>query len=131
MVVPVVRGIRTTWLLVAAVASVAAATFASAAPATTGAELVIPMRVTLTDRGIHFSARPRVDLDTTVLFLVTNRSSGRRWFQIGGPRTERRTRVLRHGATDRFYFVFRVRGRVPYKSGGPSAPVRAGTFRVS
>jgi hypothetical protein len=111
-------------------ALVAAATLASDARATTGAELIIPMRVTLTDRGIHFSARPKIDLDTTVLFLVTNKSSQRRWFQIGNPKNDRRTRVLRRGGTDRFYFVFRARGRVPYKSGGPGAPVRSGIFRV-
>jgi hypothetical protein len=117
--------------LVGGAALLAAASFTSASRATTGAELVLPMRVTLTDRAIHFNARPRVDLDTTVLFLVTNKSSRRRWFQIGVPKTQRRTRVLRRGAIDRFYYVFRVRGRVPFASGGPGVQLRSGTFRVS
>ena len=125
-----VSGFVATGLAALGAVVVAAATFASAAPATTGPELVIPLRVTLTDRGIHLSAHPRIDLDTTVLFLVTNRSSRRRWFQVGSRRNERRTRVLRRGQTDRFYYVFRTRGRVPYTSGGPGARLRTGIFRV-
>jgi hypothetical protein len=116
---------------VALAAAVAVSTAAFAAPQTTGPELVIPMRVTLSDRGPVLSAVPHVDLETTILFIVTNRSSKPRWFSIGNTRsTTRRTHVLRRGTSERFYFVFRVRGKVRYESGGPAVPSRGGLFRV-
>jgi hypothetical protein len=116
-------------VLLAVVLAVSAA--ASAAPQTTGPELIIPMRVTLSDRGPVLSAAPQVDLETTVFFIVTNRSSKPRWFSIGNDRaTTRRTHVLKRGTSERFYFVFRVRGKVRYQSGGPAVATRGGLFRV-
>jgi hypothetical protein len=113
-------------------AAAAAVSFPAAAPATTGAELIIPLRATLTDRGVVFSAPPRVDLDTTVLFLVTNKGTQARWFQVGTRSTTlRRTRLLRRGQSTRFYYVFRIRGTVPYRSDGPTARLRTGIFRVA
>jgi hypothetical protein len=104
---------------------------AATAPATTGPELIIPMRVTLTNDGMVLSASGRVDLDTTMLFIIENRALGARWFSVGGPRTDvRRTPSLRRGATNRFYYVFRVRGKVPFAMGGPGVRLRAGNFRV-
>ena len=102
------------------------------AGATTGTEVIIPLRATLTKSGgIHLSATPRVDLETTILFLVTNRSAKPRWFEIGTRRTTlRRTPLIRPGQTDRFYYVFRVRGKVPFRFGGPGTVPRRGVFRV-
>jgi hypothetical protein len=116
---------------IAFAAALAASTASFAAPQTTGTELIIPMRVTLNDRGPVLSAAPEVDLETTILFIVTNRSSKPRWFSIGNTRaTMRRTHVLRRGKSERFYFVFRVRGKIRYESGGPAVPARGGLFRV-
>lgn len=107
-------------------------TGAGPANATTGTELVIPLRATLTKSGgLHLSATPRVDVETTVLFLVTNRSAKPRWFEIGTRRTAlRRTPLIRPGKTNRFYYVFRVRGKVPFRYGGPGSVARRGVFRV-
>ena len=121
-----------TFAAAATTAAIVAATFASAAPATTGSEIVLPMPTRLTDRGIFFNAPPRVELDTTFLFVVTNRSSRNRWFQVGTSKTMvRRTKLLRPGQSTRFYYVFQVRGKIPYRSDGPNARLRSGTFRVS
>ncbi len=126
---------RRTFAAAAAAALAGAAlagTLTPAAPATTGTEIVLPMPTRLTDRGIVFNAPPRVELDTTFLFLVTNRSSRSRWFQVGTSKTMvRRTKLLRRGETARFYYVFQVRGRIPYRSDGPTAPLRSGIFRVA
>jgi len=105
---------------------------AGAAGTTTGTELIVPMRATLTKSGgLHLSASPRVELETTILFLVTNRSAKRRWFEIGTRTTElRRTPLMRPGATERFYYVFRVRGTTPFRWGGPGAKPRRGVLRV-
>ena len=124
---------RTALVVVAALASMlVAASGAGAAPTTTGTELIIPMRATLTKTGgLHLSASPRVDLETTILFLVTNRSAKRRWFEIGTRTTSlRRTRLIRPGATERFYYVFRVRGTTPFRWGGPGTMPRRGVIRV-
>ena len=127
------RPYRLTLALVGAlVLLVVPVTGAGAAPSTTGTELVIPLRATLMKSGgIHLSASPRVDLETTILFLVTNRSSKPRWFEIGTRKTTlRRTPLIRPGATDRFYYVFRMRGKVPFRYGGPGIVARSGAFRV-
>lgn len=116
----------------ALVAAAAAAALPASAPGTTGAEIVLPMPTRLTDRSILFNAPPRVELDTTFLFVVTNRSSRSRWFEVGTRRTMlRRTKLLRPGQSTRFYYVFQVRGKIPYRSDGPNAPLRSGIFRVS
>ncbi len=125
--------IRLAVIAVAALAlTIAASGVAAAAPATTGTELVIPLRATFTKTGrIHLSASPKVDLETTILFLVTNRSAKRMWFEIGTRSTSlRRTPLVKPGATDRFYYVFRVRGTVPFRYGGPGLAPRSGVFRV-
>jgi hypothetical protein len=106
--------------------------WAGAAPTTTGTELIIPLRATFTKTGgLHLSATPRVDLETTILFLVTNHSAKRMWFEIGTRSTElRRTPLVKPGSTDRFYYVFRVRGKLPFRYGGPGLTTRSGVFRV-
>ena len=124
---------RATLALVGAVLLLSVPTSgAGAATQTTGTELVIPLRATLMKNGgVHLSAAPRVDLETTILFLVTNRSTKPRWFEIGTRKTTlRRTPLIRPGATDRFYYVFRVRGRTPFRWGGPGIAPRSGVFRV-
>jgi hypothetical protein len=124
---------RTVFAVVLALASVLVATSgAGGAGATTGTELVIPMRATLTKTGgLHLSASPRVDLETTILFLVTNHSAKRRWFEIGTRDTTlRRTRLIRPGKTERFYYVFRLRGTTPFRWGGPGTTPRRGVIRV-
>jgi hypothetical protein len=119
-------------LLVSFVATAAAVSGSAAAPTTTGTELVIPLRATITKTGgLHLGATPKVDLETTILFLVTNRSSKPRWFEIGTRSTLlRRTPPVKPGATNRFYYVFRVRGTVPFRWGGSGAAPRSGVFRV-
>jgi hypothetical protein len=105
---------------------------AGAAPTTTGTELIIPLRATFTKTsGLHLSATPKVDLETTILFLVTNHSAKRMWFEVGTRKTSlRRTPLVKPGGTDRFYYVFRVRGKVPFRYGGPGIVARSGAFRV-
>lgn len=115
----------------AALATLVVPSAAATAPATTGPELIIPIRVTLSDRGIVLSASTRVQLDTTILFIVTNRARTRRWFSVGNrPATLRRTNQLRPGRSERFYYVFRVRETVRFRSGGPGVKPRTGRFRV-
>ena len=128
---------RSTRLLLAVLAVVvlaAAATGggAGAAPTTTGTELIIPLRANFTRTGgLHLSASPKVDLETTILFLVTNHSAKRMWFEVGTRATSlRRTPLVKPGGTDRFYYVFRVRGTVPFRYGGPGLTTRTGVFRV-
>lgn len=118
-------------LVTLAVAAVAT-TGAGSAPTTTGTELIIPLRATFTKTGgLHLSASPRVDLETTILFLVTNHSAKRMWFEVGTRATSvRRTPLVKPGSTDRFYYVFRVRGTVPFRYGGPGMTTRSGVFRV-
>ena len=119
-------------LAVGALAVAAAAPGAGAAPATTGTELIVPLRATFTRTGgLHLSATPKVDLETTILFLITNHSAKRMWFEVGTRSTTlRRTPLVRRGGTDRFYYVFRVRGKVPFRYGGPGLATRTGVFRV-
>ena len=115
-------------LSVAALALPAAGTTRSA---TTGPELIYPIRVTLNDRGIVLSASPRMQLDTTILFIVRNRASNRRWFAVGNrPATLRRTHLLRPGRSEQFYYIFRARGTVKFQSGGPGVTLRTGKFTV-
>jgi hypothetical protein len=119
-------------VLVALAVAAVATTGAGSAPTTTGTELIIPLRATFTKTGgLHLSASPRVDLETTILFLVTNHSARRMWFEVGTRATSvRRTPLVKPGSTDRFYYVFRVRGTVPFRYGGPGLTTRSGVFRV-
>ena len=119
-------------VLVALAVAAVATTGAGSAPTTTGTELIIPLRATFTKTGgLHLSASPRVDLETTILFLVTNHSAKRMWFEVGTRATSlRRTPLVKPGRTDRFYYVFRVRGTVPFRYGGPGLTTRSGVFRV-
>lgn len=119
-------------VLVALAVAAVATTGAGSAPTTTGTELIIPLRATFTKTGgLHLSASPRVDLETTILFLVTNHSAKRMWFEVGTRSTSlRRTPLVKPGSTDRFYYVFRVRGTVPFRYGGPGLTTRSGVFRV-
>ena len=76
-------------------------------------------------------AAPKVDLETTILFLVTNHSAKRMWFEVGTRATSlRRTPLVKPGGTDRFYYVFRVRGTVPFRYGGTGMTTRTGVFKV-
>lgn len=119
-------------VLVALAVAAVATTGGGSAPTTTGTELIIPLRATFTKTGgLHLSASPRVDLETTILFLVTNHSAKRMWFEVGTRATSvRRTPLVKPGSTDRFYYVFRVRGTVPFRYGGPGLTTRSGVFRV-
>lgn len=117
---------------VASLASLAGPAAGTTRPATTGPELIYPIRVTLTDRGVVLSASARMELDTTILFIVTNRASGRRWFSVGNrPATLRKTHLLRASRSERFYYIFRARGTVKFQSGGPGVTVRTGKFTVA
>src|SRR5262245_9223635 len=125
------RSLRATVALVGALlALVVTASVAGTASATTGADLIIPIRATLTKHGTCLTgASPRIDDATTVLFLIENHSSKARGFQIGTPASERRSVLMRPGTGDRFYYVFRAPGKVPFRSAGPNAKLLTGAFK--
>jgi len=96
------------------------------AGATTGIEVTIPVTVSLTDTGVKFSAKLDATTDTTLQVRVVNRSSARRWFQLGW----RKTHLLRRGAVEYFYYSFHVPGRVVWRSDGPSVRAFKGSLGV-
>jgi hypothetical protein len=107
---------------VAALAAVAAGT----APATTGIEEVIPVRITLTDKGVSFSHRLKPTTNSTIAVQVVNRSKVRRTFRLGW----RKTRALRRGAHENFYYSFSVPGNVVWRSAGTTGKAFQGKIHV-
>ena len=85
-------------------------------------------------RGLPARSHPnirRARIRVNSWFLVTNHSAKRMWFEVGTRGTSlRRTPLVRPGGTDRFYYVFRVRGTVPFRYGGPGMTTRTGVFKV-
>ena len=125
------RRLATSFAAAASLVALAVPAAGASRPATTGPELIFPVRVTLTSGGVVLSASPKMELDTTILFIVTNRAKGRRWFSVGNRRaTLRKTHLLRAGGSERFYYIFRARGTVKFQSGGPGVNVRTGKFTV-
>lgn len=100
-----------------------------AAPATTGIEVTVPIKVTLSDSGVVF--KPAVgklhpDTDTTYQVRVVNRSSAKRTFRLG----YRSTKPLAHGATEDFYFTFHAVGTISWSAGNLQARGAKGVFDV-
>lgn len=98
-----------------------------AAGATTGIDVTIPVAVTLTDKGVHFSHRLHATTDTTVRVKVTNRSSVRRSFALGW----RKTHALKRGGVELFYYSFHVPGKTAWRSQGTGGKTFHGTLRVT
>jgi hypothetical protein len=107
---------------VAALAAVAAVS----APATTGIEEVIPVRVTLTDKGVAFSHHLKPNTNSTIAVTVVNRSSARRTFKLG----YRKTHQLQRGAHENFYYSFTVPGKVVWRSAATKGKAFQGTIKV-
>jgi hypothetical protein len=100
-----------------------------AAPATTGIEVTIPIKVTITDGGVVFTPAVRKlhpDTDTTYQVRVVNRASRTHSFRIG----YRVTRPLAKGASEDFYFTFHTVGKVRWRAGPAKAPTAKGIFDV-
>jgi hypothetical protein len=93
---------------VALVAAVAAGT----APATTGIEEVIPVRITLTDAGVSFSHHLKPTTNSTIAVQVVNRSKARRTFKLGW----RKTHAIQRGGHENFFYSFSVPGNVVWRS---------------
>jgi hypothetical protein len=96
------------------------------ARATTGIEVTVPVTVSLSDAGVKFSRKLDATTDTTLQVKVVNRSSTRRWFQLGW----RRTHLLRPRGVEYFYYSFHVPGRVAWRSGGTGGKAFRGSLRV-
>jgi hypothetical protein len=116
-----VRLLFLTWT-VAALAAAAAA----GASATTGIEAVIPVRITLTDKGVAFSHHLKPNTNSTIAVTVVNKSSKRRTFKLGW----RKTHALGKGGRERFYYSFSVPGTVVWRSAGTGAKTFRGTIHV-
>lgn len=97
---------------VLAAALVAALAAAGQVRATTGVEVVVPVKVTLTDKGVLFSHRLKPDTATTIRVKVINQSSARRFFKLGW----RKTHTLQRGGTELFYYSFHTRGLTAWRS---------------
>jgi hypothetical protein len=99
------------------------------AAATTGIEVTIPIKVTITDRGVVFTPAVRKlhpDTDTTYQVRVVNRASRTHSFRIG----YRATKPLAKGASEDFYFTFHTVGKVRWRAYNAKAPSAMGTFDV-
>jgi hypothetical protein len=115
-----------------AVAAVACASLlggiaAHRATATTAPDVITDVKVTLTAHGVIFRPRRvRPDTDTTLIVKVVNSAKSRRWFQLGG----RKTQFLRRGGSELFYYSFHLAGPVKWLSGGVSGKTVAGHLYV-
>jgi hypothetical protein len=96
------------------------------ASATTGIEEVIPVRITLTDKGVAFSHHLKPNTNSTIAVKVVNRSSKRRTFKLGW----RKTHALQKGGYETFYYSFSVPGKVTWRSAGTNAKTFRGTIKV-
>jgi hypothetical protein len=111
--------------LISAVAALAGVA-AGAAPATTGIEEVIPVRVTLTDKGVSFSHHLKPNTNSTIAVQVVNRSKIRRSFKLGW----RKTHAIQRGGHENFYYSFSVPGNVVWRSAGSSGKTFQGKIHV-
>ncbi len=96
-----------------AVSSLVVLAFASAPSArthTTGPDVFLQIKVTLTDTNVKLSTKV-VKRAQTVYFNVTNQGKLPHNFVIGGNKTV----VLKHGKTDTFVIAFTERGKYGYK----------------
>ena len=100
---------------------------AGSARATTGVGYDFVVGVRLTDSGILFTHQQHFYRGAAVEFEVVNKSSSKRWFNIGG----RQTKLLKPNAKEIFFLGFDRRGKVPYRSWGPAARQFTGTFTIS
>jgi hypothetical protein len=99
------------------------------ASATTGIEVTIPIKVTITDTGVVFTPALRKlhpDTDTTYQVRVVNTTAKKHAFRIG----YRSTKPLAKGAAENFFFTFHTVGKVPWGANNTTAPTAKGTFDV-
>jgi hypothetical protein len=94
--------------------------------ATTGVDVTVPVKVTLTDRGVSFSHRLKPTTNTTLAVRVINRSHTVRRFTLGW----RKTHMLQRGGHEEFYFTFYTPGKIAWRSAASSAKDFRGTIRV-
>jgi hypothetical protein len=113
-------------VLCALAASVATLVLAGRAAATTGVDVTVPVKVTLTDRGVSFSHRLKPTTNTTLAVRVINRSSLRRRFTLGW----RKTHLLQRGGVEEFFFTFYAPGKVVWRSAASDGKDFRGTIRV-
>lgn len=104
----------------------AASLLVPGAGATTGTEIVVPVKATLTDSGVRFVYRMRPNTQTTFLVTVRNRSTSRRTFSLGF----RKTRMLPRGTSQTFFYSFQRPGRAYWRSTGAGGKTYRGFFRV-
>ena len=121
------RHLRTILGLATALAAVATLASPPFAGATTGIEVTVPVRVTLSDSGVTFSPKLHPDTNTTLVVRVVNRSSTPRSFTFGF----RQTQPLEKGSAVLFYYTFHLAGKVPWKSHAASGKTFAGLTKVS
>jgi hypothetical protein len=119
----VTRGLAIVVVIACCIAAILAA---SRAQATTGLEITIPVRITLTDKGVTFSHKLRPTTDTTIAARVVNRSSKPRWFKLAW----RKTHTLQRGGSEVLYFSFRVAGKTKWSSGAAGGKTFRGAFTV-
>lgn len=106
---------------------VCAAILAAGAGATTGPGYTFVIGVRLTDRGVAFTRQQHVPRGAGVEFEITNISTAKRRFSIGG----RETRLLSPKGRQIFFLGFNRRGTYPYRSWGPNARAFTGVFTVT
>jgi hypothetical protein len=94
--------------------------------ATTAPDITTDVKVTLTEHGVVFTPRVHPDTDTTLVVKVVNGSKSRRWFRLGG----RKTQLLRQGASELFYYSFHLAGPVKWIAGGTGVKTVAGRLYV-
>lgn len=118
---------RVMWTLITVVVlCCAAALLAANVSATTGPGYSFVIGIRLTDHGVAFTRQQRVPRGAGVEFEITNVSSAKRRFQIGG----RSTRLLSPKGREIFFLGFTTRGNIAYRSEGPNARTFNGVFKV-
>lgn len=86
------------------------------AGATTGTQTDKKTKVTITDRGVSWVPPLRklhMTTGTTLKVSVVNTASQRHWFKLG----KRKTKVLKTGGTEVFFYAFRTPGKVGWLTG--------------
>jgi len=124
----VTRRTRISIATAAAFGAVAVALVPAPADATTEPEVITPIGVRITDRGVALS-QANVDRGAIVKFTVLNASKAQRSFTIAG----RRTHVLpAQRGKQIFFMTFDIRGDYPYRSWGATKKIKVltGVFHV-
>jgi hypothetical protein len=118
--------IRVTTAVALVAVCCAAALLASSARATTGPGYSFVIGIRLTDKGVVFTRQQRVPRGAGVEFEITNVSTAKRRFEIGG----RSTKLLSPKQREIFFLGFSTRGNITYRSFGPNVHMFTGLFKV-